>query len=321
MDTMEQHDLTEEIPHLQDDSPLSDLSEEEDDDEFPIPAPPLPAPVFAFQNGISAFCFSLTGRSHLERDLPCQDRCGLRFLPSGILIAGVADGVGQCFLSDHGADTAVHAALDFLESRLEPLPSRMALDAEPMTVLLREAMEHALSAVERRAAELEQLPYSFQSTLSIAVYDGSNLFFAHAGDDGIIALRQDGTCTLVTTRHKGKEVSSVYPLQSRSTWEFGQIEDVAAFAMVTDGVLDAFVGGADEGSPVYDSFLEPAFSASPKSLEETGAICRNWVEYMTSPAYQRVVRDDITFLCVVNPSAKSAPFPAVFEHSSLEDTP
>lgn len=63
----------------------------------------------------------------------------------------------------------------------------------------------AYEAVRKEAEELEQLEYSFQSTLTLAIYDGSTLFFSHAGDDGIVAILEDGTMDLATVRKKERK--------------------------------------------------------------------------------------------------------------------
>lgn len=283
-------------------------------EEPQIPALPLPGPVSDFRGTVSAFAFSQQGQSHVNKGVPCQDRSSFRFLSDTVVAGAVADGVGSCALSDHGADTAVSAALDYLEQHLgEQLKTPgFVMDAPFMGKLLRGMMQYAYDQVKKKSEELEQLLYSMQSTLTVAVYDGKTLYFAHAGDDGIIALTSQGDYEMVTSRHKGDEASSVYPLQSCSSWQYGMVNDVVGFVMATDGVLDAVVRDETEENRIYYPFLEPAFSTVLRSAEETAAACSDWFAYMQSPGYRAMVTDDLSFVCVVNQMAAQNAVKPVF---------
>ena len=222
-----------------------------------------------------------------------------------IVIASIADGVGSCQLSDYGAETAVKSSLDFLEEFLKvemnqpgfvfDTPSRMKMG-------LSDAMQYAFDSVEKQAEELEVLSYSLQSTLTLAVYDGTTLYFAHAGDDGIVALDKDGIYAMVTARIKGEEASSVFPLQSKQ-WTYGKVNNTVGFVMATDGVLDAFVRPESENNRVYYRFIEPVFYTSQTDAESAKSNCNDWDEYLKTEAYRNAVTDDITFVGVVNQKA------------------
>lgn len=280
-----------------------------------IPTLPLPDPISEFRGHISAFGFSQQGESHINKSVPCQDRSSLRFLTDTVMVAAIADGVGSCALSDYGSDTAIKASLDFLEKYLGKKleDPTFSLDVKLMGKLLREMMQYAYDQVKMKAEEMEQLLYSMQSTLTVAVYDGKTLYFAHAGDDGIVALTRQGKCEMVTTRHKGEEASSVYPLQSCNTWQYGMVDDAVGFIMATDGVLDAFVRNESEGNRVYYPFIEPAFSTPLTNAEDTVAACNDWFAYMKTPNYRATVTDDLSFICVVNQETLKCSVKPVFD--------
>lgn len=263
----------------------------------------LPKPQSVYVNDISAFCFSQQGESHVKKNVPCQDRSAVRVINQKIVAAAIADGVGSCSMSEYGAETAVNTSLDFLEnyfSREMNQPGFIFDNTQKMGQMLREMMQSAYESVERRAQELSQSADLFQSTLTVAVYDGKTLYFGHAGDDGIIALNKQGTYAMVTSRHKGDEASSVYPLQSRNTWQFGKVNDAVAFVMATDGVLDAFVRPSAENNRIYYPFIEPVFFSTVKNEEETKRTCDDWYEFMASEAYRKSVTDDLSYVGVVN---------------------
>ncbi len=274
-------------------------------EEPEIPHLPLPEPMSDYRGTISAFAFSQQGESHVKKDVPCQDRSGIRFIGDSLVVAAVADGVGSCALSEFGADAAVMSSLDFLQTQLEPKlgEADFALTDKLMGQLLRDMMMHAYNSVVQRSAEMEQMLYSLQSTLTVAVYDGETLYFAHAGDDGIVVLTKDGQYAMATARHKGEEASSVYPLQSQSTWQYGKVSNAVAFVLATDGVLDAFVRGETEGCRVYYPFVEPAFYTPAANAEDAAAICADWYEFMKAPNYRASVTDDLSLACVVNQAA------------------
>ena len=117
---------------------------------------------------------------------------------------------------------------------------------------------------------------------------------------------------MVTSRHKAAEANSVFPLQSKATWQFGKVDRTAAFVLVTDGVLDAFVRSESENNRVYYPFVEPIFSSTASNAEDVKSLCADWFEYMQSDSYRSVVTDDLTLLAVVNHSAKKSAAAPVF---------
>lgn len=281
----------------------SDYSETE---EVHLPAIQLPDPQCAYFNEISAFGFSQQGASHVSANVVCQDRSGFKVINDRIVVSAIADGVGSCALSDYGAETAINTALEYLEQyfTVEMKKDNFVFNnPSSMGKVLRDMMAIAYQSVDKKAEELEQLPFSFQSTLTVAIYDGNTLFFAHAGDDGIVAMNRNGTYAMVTQRHKGDEASSVYPLQSLGTWQFGMVSDTVAFVMVTDGVLDAFVRPSVEENRVYYPFIESIFYRELNNLEETEQECRAWFDYMNSDKFREKVTDDISLIGVVNQAA------------------
>lgn len=262
------------------------------------PEPELNPPVHGIIGGVSFWGFSQRGESHIASNVPCQDRCVIDVINSSpLIVTAIADGVGSCMLSHYGAARATQAAVDYLKEKL--VNSCQDLDDAFVGDLLRSAMNCAYEAVQKQAEELEQLEYSFQSTLTLAIYDGSTLFFSHAGDDGIVAILEDGTMDLATVRLKGEEISSVIPLQGR-VWETRKTPNVNAFIMATDGVLDAFVRDEKEENKIYYPFIEPA--VKPGQLTETDVkeVADFYYKYLESTEYRAKVTDDLTMVVVVN---------------------
>lgn len=278
--------------------------EDDLEEEIVFQHPQLSEPIYCYKNDIAAFCFSALGESHKENDAVCQDRCRMETIDEGkFFVMAIADGVGSCALSDFGADCAVNTAVDtiniilkdFLNKDHENVPG-----PEFMKVMLQEAMNKAYEAVNKLSSDMQQLSFSFQSTLTISVYDGYNLYFSHAGDDGIVIVTDDGKVSMVTARHKGNTKSSVYPLQSVETWQYGNADRIAAVIMATDGVLDSFVKDVSGEPIVYYPFIKRLLVKNTASLEDTENLCNDYYNYINSEEFRKNVRDDITFAVIVN---------------------
>ena len=266
-----------------------------------------------------AFGFSLQGKSHIGRDIPCQDSNDIRYLPdSSILLAGIADGVGSCALSHWGSYIAVQSALDYLEQVIAGGKGRFLEDDQRVYNSLVEAFRTARTAVEDAAEQNGQLPFHLQSTLTVAIYDGKKLWCCHAGDDGIVAQFQDGFVKMVTERQKGEEASSVYPLQSgEQHWQVSKVVSqnhgpVVGFVMATDGVLDAFAIAEGkyltaEGCccGVYYPFIRDAiYDDNPRRPGpcDPNRRLEEYRKMMSSEQYRARVTDDLTLVSVISPS-------------------
>ena len=249
---------------------------------------------------LGTFSISRQGESHIRHALPCQDSSA-SFVVSAeeeprFAVAVVADGVGSEPHSDEGSrvavDTVAHTLQDALEADEQP---------QDMLLVVEDAFEEALNTV-LDVAEGQELPFAqFATTLTAAVFDGSTLWFGHAGDDGIVVMHADGSYEMVTERHEGELANSVVPFGVHH-WQFGEVTDVASCVLMTDGVLDYCVRDESENNRIKLPFLKPLLYAVLETDEELEAARQDWDEFLTTD-FQQVVRDDLSLALLFNSEA------------------
>ena len=255
-------------------------------------------------------CFSITqqGEGHKNEDFPCQDyslskKIYVEHLDEILIVSYISDGVGSCPLSHIGSETAVKSAVDYIEKRVNS-PEFIKTDSVIEEIIC-ESFRCALEHVHIKADEMGISSINYESTLTGVIYDGNNLWFGHIGDDGIVALYKDATYKMITMRHKGEFINSVYPLRCEDYWEFGKEENVVGAVLMTDGVLDCCVDTELMENRVYFPLLEPALTVEMSTEESVMNQKLLWEEFFTgSEKYQdnfrKYVTDDITFAVIQN---------------------
>ena len=263
---------------------------------------------------LTHFCISQQGKRHIDNNIPCQDSshtCRLHIdrFDKTVIIAAIADGVGSCMFSEEGATTAVEGFVECVSHNLVQGKNIHEYNDESIERILRCAFNYALAKVFH-TAEDKSLPFiEFDSTLTGVIYDGETLWFGHVGDDGVVALYTDGEYEMITSRHKGEEVSSVYPLRAKDYWQFGKTaKSVASAVLMTDGVLDHCVASERFNNRVYYPFLEPALTEVMADDEVAKATMEDWAEYLGGSEkypvnFRALVTDDITFAVIQNSQA------------------
>lgn len=264
--------------------------------------------------GLQVFSITQQGEAHIRSQTPCQDASGSRILSlhsvdQEAILAAVADGVGSCENSQFGAEIAVGSTLQYLSEHLVDLSS---VDDAGVASLLRAAFSFALAQIEADAQVHHRPLPSLDTTLTVALYlDDGTLWFGHIGDGGIVALYDDATCEMITRRHKGEDIHSVYPLRNTSLWSFGRARrPVASLVLLTDGVLDMAAPYDLHPQRVYLPLLGTAM-ANPLSSTEAADKCRETMDaFFASAAFRRRVTDDISFVALQN-SDRVAALPEV----------
>ena len=138
---------------------------------------------------LSSYCFSIVGKDHIKKHMPCHDSSLIAAISSSWKIAVVADGVGSCKHAETASKIAVETVAKLIKEQFPPFVS----DDQTYFSVIRAAMHGAANAIERYVEKNDEgNEREYQTTLSVAVMSSKLLYYGNAGDSGIIALDDQG---------------------------------------------------------------------------------------------------------------------------------
>lgn len=179
----------------------------------------------------------LKGRAHIEQGKPCQDYCQVKRINRNWIVAGIADGVGSASKAEIGSKIAVESAINFIDNTFNNFKKK-----KNYLRLLQDAFENALISISQLSKSESDKINNYDTTLTIALYNGNNMYFGHSGDGGIIAISDDGDYIRVTEQQKGEFYNSVLPLRAgKEIWQFGHKSNISSLLLATDGVYDGLL--------------------------------------------------------------------------------
>ena len=245
------------------------------------------------------------GASHEADGKPCQDYLDVR-VHGNILVAAVADGLGSEMHSDMASEKAASKAVEYCVQKLQ---SSLA-DTEVLEIVRRSFYE-ALYSIQDEAEKLNYPLDECNTTLSLAVFEDGNLYFGHAGDSGIIALRADGRCIKATEQQgvwevrDGEKVWCVFPLSYKDNWIFGKAEGLfAGVLLATDGLLETFFPQilSEEQEPLYIAHIMRFIDKNRLEIVEKGEeeVQKEAQNFINSIPPDRVKCDDIALVVLLN---------------------
>ena len=252
---------------------------------------------------IFSYGLSLQGFNHIRSDTVCQDSHRIEHIKTNVVVVAVADGVGSEIHSDMASRVAASKSVEYCK---ENFPSK--LNHETIQVLMKKAFIVAKNAVMDCAKESEFQLNECNTTLTLAIIIGSDLYFGHVGDGGIIVLNLDGTYSSVTTPQNDEE-GRVYTLFFEDSWVFDKYhERVAGTLLATDGIYNWFyppqLGNTSTELANLHIFLVDYFlNKNRLNIKKNGEKeVRDWVEKTLSDPKVCNVYDDKTIVIVINDS-------------------
>ncbi len=184
---------------------------------------------------------TIPGTSHIEEGRQCQDANGVTRLENGWIIAAVAKGISGTMNSAVAASVAVDTSIRFLKDHSELIAS---LDDESLNPLFNLSFIATQKKLEFYAEINGSPPEEYDTTLTLAIYDGKRVAYGHSGyGGGIITLDEHGAYRRLTPVQIADTHDEKFSLRTgRERWSFGfSGEDrVCSVLLATDGVFDVF---------------------------------------------------------------------------------
>jgi len=160
-----------------------------------------------------------------------------------MIFASVADGLGSSKHSDIASKIASQEAVIYCANHIHP-----GMADEQILGVIHAAFDTVNFMIKQRAGDNLD---DYDTTLTLAVFIKGNVYYGHAGDSGIIALRTDGIFEEVTEAQLGSGYGKerpVYPLASEANWVFNKYPHrTKALFLMTDGMLNKVVPPLLEG--------------------------------------------------------------------------
>lgn len=188
-------------------------------------------------NDIFTYNFSIQGKGHIKKEIPCQDYSETAFINDKIVIGVIADGIGSAKHSDIASKLAVKSVIKFVK---ENLPHNV-YDKNLMYALMMLAFSIALKNIQLYSKKSGIPMDELDTTLDAVIYDGKTIIiYGHVGDSGVLALNEWGEYIHITKQDKGAESNQTHPLAHVNSWSFGDYrsETINGIIMATDGMLE-----------------------------------------------------------------------------------
>ena len=242
------------------------------------------------------------GLYHKKNNTVCQDAHKIIKCNDSYVIAAVADGLGSEKYSDVASQMAVNIATDYCSKNIK------VEHADAVLNVIKDSFAIAQSQIEKYATEKEHELDQYDTTLSLVIFDGENVYYGQSGDSGIIALTNDGLYKKVTEQQRDED-GRVYPLYfGEEKWVFGKFPDkVVSVMLATDGMLDIFFPIYIRNEPVDIYVALAQYFMNPESLS-IDSLGEEYVEQKISEFMDSIseskVNDDKTIVVLVNPDAQ-----------------
>lgn len=232
---------------------------------------------------------SVTGPSHLRKNIPCQDACAYRIKGKRVIVA-VADGVGSALKSDEGAAFVVEEVVSNLENK-KKISNRN----------LKKCINLVREKLKRRAIENGFKFEDFASTLIVVIAERKKVLVAHIGDGAVVGETKDGL-KILSLPEESEYINEVIPL-TYENWEkhlrFSVYNDkFKCIAVMTDGCHRAAFKKEKDTLVPFEGFFNPIFSYS-KRVKNPEEGTREIIKLLSSKKINEYMEDDKTLLIIV----------------------
>lgn len=214
---------------------------------------------------------SVTGFSHIEADIPCQDANAYKVRRDGWLVAAVSDGAGSAKFSHIGAETYVSAVVDrFAEDPNLPEQSEDGIIADLKEVIDATTRSFVINYVPEDEGE-DVSQSDFAATIIVVICNKNGGAFYHVGDGaGVVLELGDFNQAVVSKPQNGEYANETYFLTMENWQDYLRVTPFEApfdtVLLMSDGVTAMAMTKGCEAP--FGSFVQPVInylkSAEPK---------------------------------------------------------
>lgn len=244
--------------------------------------------------GWSVFAAAVTGISHVEGGVPCQDAFAYQVLDK-TLVAVVCDGAGSAACSQEGAQFLARELVDALVTRLRRRDMLDTLPVEGFRRAIAGVVDSARSRLATRASIQGADLSSYAATLVGVVLGERGGWFFHIGDGVGAALAASGG-QVVSTPENGEYANETYFVTGDEWREHLRLTAIdspaCCVALMSDGA-SPFVMSAGQ-TRLYAPFIEPVQRYLAGVSEAEGS--RALESTLADPRTHAITSDDKTLL-------------------------
>ena len=237
------------------------------------------------------FGAAVTGKAHLDKDIPCQD-AHAHAVVSGVLVAIVCDGAGSARLSEQGAQFVAAQTVQALAGRLEQGASVQDLHDGALAGTLAQ-IRAALDDIARAAnATLDD----YACTVVGVVMGQDAGFFFHLGDGLGVAQLADGQ-ELISLPANGEYANETYFLSGERWREQLRLlpipQAVRGVVLMSDGCMPFAM--SKNNAALYAPFMD-AVQGYLRTVDSVELGNEALASTLADPRTHQITGDDKTLL-------------------------
>ena len=177
----------------------------------------------------------VTGKSHLEKNIPCQDRTFSKTL-NGVTVIALADGAGSCAKSDIGAEIATQFIAEFLCSNFDAVYEK---EEKSVSKIILGGIQECLN---QKANEINADIKDLSSTILFVGMKNNKYLAGHIGD-GLIGYFKDKEDAKILSYPYNEGEYTVFTTNTHALENFRiykeNLKDIKGFILMSDGTCDS----------------------------------------------------------------------------------
>lgn len=236
------------------------------------------------------------GRSHLAKNVPCQDKV-FCLLQGGTSVIALADGAGSAAHSELGAEAATKTVCDYVANNFDAI-----VGTSNVMDVKHNILNHVLSALQEISNDFTWELTSLASTLLFVAVKGETCLVGHIGD-GVICCRANGTLKAISLPSNGEFANSTtFVTSPNALSDFrlykGKVDNIEGFCLMSDGASESLY---DKRTHEVANMVGKVFTATDYLSDQD---CEEYFQRLLSDLLIQHTRDDCSL--VVMKKANSA---------------